>query len=179
MTRHTSLRQRGVTMLVVLVLLVVMLMGGLSLARMTDLGTLATGNIAAKEASLQASEIGLNTAFTAVRAIAAEDVDAGGWYFSTIQAVDAYGLPQVNWDATPEIVVGRFSMRYVAERMCSVNPVTDTLRQCLVKQIPQPGSLREGEEAIDPPNSRQFRITIRVTDAKGTQTWIQSLVTKG
>ncbi|MFN0182202.1 MAG: hypothetical protein ACKVQR_00135 [Aquabacterium sp.] len=172
-------RQRGTTVLVVLVLLAVMLMGGLSLARMTDLGTLASGNVAAKEASVQASEVGLNTAFAAVRALPTEDGNQGSWYFGSIRPADAHSVPTVDWTATPEIEVGRFRVRYVAERMCVTDPVTDSLRQCLVKQIPQRGSLKDGEEDIDPPNSRQFRITIRVTDGKGTQTWVQSLVTKG
>ena len=30
---------------------------------------------------------------------------------------------------------------------------------------------------IDPPNMRQYRITVRVTDAKGTATWVQALST--
>ncbi len=172
-------RSRGSTVLVVLVLLAVMLMGGLALARMTDLGTLASGNIAAKEASVQASEIGLSTAFAAVRALGNEDGNQGGWYFATMQQADAFSIPNIDWDAAPEVTSGRFSIRYAAERMCTTDPVTDTLRQCLVKQIPQRSSLKDGEEEIDPPNSRQFRITIRVTDGKGTRTWVQSLVTKG
>ena len=55
--------QRGVTMLVVLVLLSVMLLGGMALARLTEVGTLASGNTAFREAAVQASEVGLNTVF--------------------------------------------------------------------------------------------------------------------
>ena len=43
--------QRGMTMLVVLVLLSVMLLGGLALARITETSTLASGNAAFREAS--------------------------------------------------------------------------------------------------------------------------------
>lgn len=172
-------RQRGVTMLVVLVLLTVMLLGGLSLARMTEIGTLASGNATYREASLQASEVGLNTAYAAVRAINPEDNPIAGWYWPTVQAADAAGIPAVDWNAAPEVVVGNFRVRYVAERMCTVTPVTATLRQCLVRQVPQVGSNRVGQEEIDPPNSRQFRITVRVTGPKDTETWVQSLVTKG
>lgn len=172
-------RQRGVTMLVVLVLLSVMLLGGLSLARMTEIGTLASGNGTYREASLQASEVGLNTAYAAVRAITVEDTAIAGWYWPTIQAADAAGIPTVDWGAAPEVVVGNYRIRYVAERLCTVTPVTATLRQCLVRQVPQVGSNRVGQEEIDPPNSRQFRITVRVTGPKDTETWVQSLVTKG
>lgn len=171
--------QRGVTMLVVLVLLTVMLLGGLSLARMTEIGTLASGNATYREASLQASEVGINTAYAAVRAINPEDAPIAGWYWPTVQAADAAGIPAVDWNAAPEVVVGNYRVRYVAERMCTVTPVTATLRQCLVRQVPQVGSNRFGQEEIDPPNSRQFRITVRVTGPKDTETWVQSLVTKG
>ena len=45
MTRQLD-KPRGVTMLLVLVLLSVMLLGGLALARMTEIGTMASGNTA-------------------------------------------------------------------------------------------------------------------------------------
>ncbi len=81
--------------------------------------------------------------------------------------------------SAPSITVGALTVRYVAERACTVTPVTNPLRQCLVKQVPQPGSHVAGQEQLDPPNSKQFRITVMVTGPKGTQTWVQSLVTKG
>jgi Tfp pilus assembly protein PilX len=169
---------RGATVLIVLVLLVVVLLGGLSLARLTELTTLASGNEANRAAAIQASEVGVNTAFTALKGLAAEDVDAGGWYRATMQAQDANGIPVLAFDQAPELIVGRFSVRYAVERMCNVTPVTDTLRQCLVRQIPQARSARAGVEAIDPPNARQFRVTVRVTEAKGTQAWVQALLAK-
>jgi len=174
--------EQGVTMLVVLVLLSVMLLGGMALAKLTEVGTLASGNTAFKDASIQASEVGLNTAFQKVQdlAVADEETDADGWYFATIQDADAAGIPDVDFDAAEEVTVGSYTMHYVVERMCEVADVSDTLRECLVKQIPDPNkSRRAGPEALDPPNSKQFRVTIRVTGPKNTQTWVQSLVTKG
>lgn len=172
-------RQQGVTMLVVLVLLSVMLLGALALARITEIGTLASGNSSYREASLQASEVGINTAYLAVRALASEESAAGTWYWPTTQAVDANGLPTVDIESAPEVVVGNYRVRYIVDRLCTTAPVTNTLQQCLVKQVPQLETSKVGEESVDPPNSRQFRLTVRVTGPKDTQTWIQSLVTKG
>lgn len=172
------LGSRGVTMLVVLLLMSVMLLGGLALARMTEIGVMATGNSSYREASLQASEVGVNTAYARVRTITNEETNNGNWYWATMQAQTA-GLPTVTWATAPEITVGSYSVRYVVERMCTTAPVTATLRQCLVKQVPQTSSSRVGVEELDPPNSRQFRITVRVTGPKDTETWVQSLVTKG
>ena len=179
MKRMHTARQRGVTILVVLLLMVVMIMGGLALARMTEIGTLASGNSNYREASLQASEVGVNTAYAEVRALANEEANAGNWYWATMQAADTAGVPTLNFAAAPEVVVGNYNVRYVVERMCTVAVVTNTLRECLVKQVPQTASARVGNEALDPPNSRQFRITVRVTGPKDTETWVQSLVTKG
>jgi len=172
-------RQRGVTMLLVLLLLSVMLIGGVALARITEIGSLAAGNASYREASLQASEVGLNTAYAAVRAVVNEEASVGGWYWSTIQPADVAGIPTVDWAAAPEVMAGIYSVRYVVERMCNTTPVTSTLRQCLVRQAPQVDSSKFGQEALDPPNSRQFRITVRVAGPKDTQTWVQSLATKG
>jgi hypothetical protein len=172
--------QRGVTILVVLVLLTVMLLGGLALARMTEVGTLAAGNSAFRDAALQASEIGLNEVYAQVRAIGDENVAVGTWYRPSTMASDANGLPVVDWDTLPEVVVGQYSVRYVADRICQgALPVADPLRQCLVRQIPQLKSADATKEELDPPNAKQFRVTIRVTGPKNTQTWVQSMVTKG
>ena len=177
-TRHT---QRGATMLVVMVLLSVMLLGGLALARITEVGSIAVGNAGFRDASLQATEIGLNTAFQQVRNITAdtEDTDAGNWYWSTERPTDAKGLPAVDWDLAPEIVVGGYSVRYVAERVCTVAVLTDPLKECLVKHEDPPRSSVSGSEQLDPPNARQFRLTVRVVGPKETTVFIQSLVTKG
>ena len=172
-------QQHGVTMVVVLVLLSVMLLGGMALARMTEVGTLASGNAAFREASLQASEVGVNTAYQAVRDLTNENSNAGSWYFATAQALDANGVPTVSFDTATEVVVGAYSLRYVVDRVCTgALPVTDPLRQCLVKQVPQIESSTDREKP-DPPTARQFRITVRVTGPKDTRAWVQALMTKG
>lgn len=170
------------TMLVVLVLLSVMLLGGMALARLTEVGTLASGNTAFRDAAVQASEVGLNTAFRRVRDdLTREDIADGGWYWPTTQATDAQGIPQLDFDAAPSLTVGPYTVAYVVERMCQGSlPVADPLRQCLVKQIPlDTESADASKEALDPPNAAQFRLTVRVMGPKGTRSWVQALVTKG
>lgn len=174
--------ERGVTMLVVLILLTIMLLGGMALARMVEVGTLSAGNVAYREAALQASEVGVNTAFAAVNALTDETSASGAWYTPAELAKDGNGLPSVDWTSAsiPKITVGTMTVQYVAERACTVANVTYPLRQCLVKQIPQPQSRRPPPDGgrPDPPNSRQFRITVRVTNERGTETYVQALVTR-
>ena len=168
-------------MLVVMVLLTVMLLGALALARMTDVSTLAAGNATFRDTALQASDVGLNTAFAQVRAIptATENDNVAGWYWSQTQPQDANGLPVVDWAAAPEIMIGAYSVRYVAERVCTLAAVTDPLRECLVKQVKVLGSGVDSDDKLDPPNSKQFRVTVRVVGPKETTTFTQALLTKG
>jgi type IV pilus assembly protein PilX len=177
--------QRGVTMLVVLILMTVMLLGGLALARVSEVGALAFGNVASRDSAMQASEVGVSVAFTALKALANDDNDVAGWYWSTYQATDLMGLPTTaNWAAAPTQAVGRYTVGYVAERMCNTTPVTDQLHQCLVRMVPQMASHVAGSEPPDPPSAKQFRVTVRATETagatgKGAQSMVQSLVTKG
>lgn len=176
-------RQRGMTMLVILILLSVMLLGALGLARVTEGSTLVSGNVASKEASLQAAEIGWNAAYAKVKALADDSADSGGWYWATMQPTDqATGLPTtIDFDATPSVPggVGRYTVNYAVDRQCTQAVVSANGRECLVKQA----DVMEGRDAdapdYQPKSARQYRITVRVTDERGTQTWTQSLVTKG
>ncbi|MFY7915625.1 MAG: pilus assembly PilX family protein [Rubrivivax sp.] len=179
--------QQGVTIVVTLILLVVMLMGGLALARLTEVSTLAAGNAAYHEAAVQASEVGVNTAFAAVQALTNEEANLGNWYFAQTLATDAEGLPAAAVvNAGPAINVGIYTVRYVVDRLCTgaaVPPdppvVTDPVRQCLNKSRRTEDSAVAGKEPPDPVTARQFRITVQVTGPKGTQTWVQSLMTRG
>jgi type IV pilus assembly protein PilX len=179
--------QSGLTVVVVLVLLSIMLVGALSLARMSEIGTLAAGNVANKESSLLASEAGLTAAFNAVKLLndTTAKEDAGGWYYATQQAVTTNGLPKVNFTAAPSFKVNdRYTVRFVVDRMCSVKdiPIGEVLRHCLVRFDAK--QARNGNKADDtlkpePAAAIQYRVTVRVTDEKGGQTWVQSLVTRG
>jgi type IV pilus assembly protein PilX len=174
--------RRGMTMLMVLILMTVMLLGGLALARITEASYLIAGNVASKDGSLHAAEVGWNTAFTAVRGLANENLNNGTWYFATTQAVDANGIPTINWAATPTVAGGveRYTVNYAVDRICMVGLVTVASRECLVKFVP-PSSEDMSANPLDYQltNSRQFRITVRVSDQRGTETWTQALVTKG
>lgn len=181
--RRRAASQRGVTMLMVLILMAAMLMGALALARVTEASSLVSGNVASKEAALHATEVGWNAAYTQIKALASEGANTGGWYWATMQPLDpSTGIPTtIDFDQTPTIAggVGRYTVTYAVERVCNVLNVTVPSRECLVKQADVLEDRSFDAPDYQPKNSRQFRITVRATDARGTQTWTQSLVTKG
>jgi type IV pilus assembly protein PilX len=166
-------------MVVVLVLLSVMLLGGMALARMTEVGTLASGqrglprSLAAGLGGRRQHRLpgGARTdqREQQQRQLVLRDPAGAG------RQRRAHGQLRHR----PEVVVGAYSVRYVVDRVCTgALPVTDPLRQCLVKQVPQIESSTDREKP-DPPTARQFRITVRVTGPKDTQAWVQALITKG
>lgn len=174
-------QQRGVTMLVVLILLTVMLLGGLALARMTEVGTLAAGNAAFRESAVQASEVGINTAFASVAALTNENTDQGNWYRASTLADDASGLPTIDFETVAQVAVGAYTARYVIDRQCTgAMPVADPMRQCLVKVDidPDKPETNDPSKKVDPPTTTQYRITARITGPKDTRVWVQSLVNK-
>jgi len=174
--------QRGLTMLMVLILMSVMLLGSLALARITEANYLISGNVATKEASMHAAEVGWNTAFAAVAGIANTTnagTAIGGWYFPTMQATDAAGVPVVNWNGAATVAggVGRYTVAYIVDRLCTVGSVTVASRECLVRQdTSNPVNMSSDKGDHEEKTAQQFRITIRVTDARGTQTWTQAIV---
>lgn len=179
--KPTNRSQRGVTILVVLMLMSVMMLGGLALARMAGVGTLVAGNITMKERALQASEVGVNTAYASLRALPLTTSNVGGWYFATALDQTAEGLPDgIDWSGTgptsTSTTVGAYTVRYVVERMCSTMPNVNVERECLLKVVAIEPVDASG---LAPPMAQQFRITVRVTGPKDTRTFVQALVTRG
>ena len=191
MTRHDFHAQRGLTMLMVMVLMTAMLMGALAFARVTEVGTLVSNNLAHKDSSFHAAEVGRGVAFARLQALAASgglDDSTGGWYWASRQPTNpATGIPtSVNFAATPQVTgnVGRFTVTYAVERLCETTGLIESSElSCVV--LNKPDDRDDGDmvdKRYDAPAymrvaARQYRITVLVTDARATQTWTQSLVT--
>ena len=95
--------QRGVTIVVTLILMMVMLLGGIALARLTEVGTLAAGNSAYHEAAVQASEVGTNTAFAAIKALASDRVIVHGFLPTLDEMLELYVRFHQEAEVHPEL----------------------------------------------------------------------------
>ena len=72
-----------------------------------------------------------------------------------------------------------YDVRYIVERLCRAPlPVTDYDGQCLLRKQDAIVSAKAGTEALQAPDARQFRITVRVLGPQRTQTWVQSTVVR-
>ena len=173
-------KQTGASLIIVLVVLMILLLGALSMARVNESTTLIAGNIAFKNSSMQASESGIAEAFARLATVVDDDTDQDGWYFATLRGDDAAGLPSgLNWKNAAKVTVGPFTASYVIERQCiGTTPVTDMNAQCLIRKLPSIGSAKAGMEAFDMAVSKQYRITTFVTGPKDTNTFVQTMVVR-
>ena len=174
-------KQSGVSLIVVLVLLAVMLLGVTSIARLGEAFALVAGNVASKDAALQASEIGVSDAYAALQALSTPDSADPAWYIPTYARAgdDVNGLPKaVNWTSSVlnKKSVGAYTVRYVVERFCTAAPVTDINNQCMVKLGYSGDSSKAGVELIQSTPGIQYRITVHVSGPKDLSSFVQALV---
>ena len=174
-------KQTGASLIVVLVLLAVMLLGVTSIARLGESFALVAGNVAAKDAALQASEVGVSDAYAAIQTLASPDTADPAWYIPTYARAgdDASGLPKaVNWTSSVlnKKTVGAYEVRYLVERFCTTSPVTDLNNQCMVKLGYAGDSSKAGTELIQATPGVQYRITVHVSGPKDLSSFVQALV---
>jgi type IV pilus assembly protein PilX len=102
-------RQRGVVLILTLIVLVAMTLATIALVRSVDTSNVVSGNLAFKQGATQAADVGTEAAITYLRTIAGSaasyaDIPAQG-YYATAQNLDMTGnshdlaLGLVNWDA--------------------------------------------------------------------------------
>jgi Tfp pilus assembly protein PilX len=139
------------------------------------------GNIADKDAALQASEAGVAEGNQAISALTNFELTQPARYFASKLTDDASGLPIFpagsSWGQAPTMTVGKFQVAYVVERYCQLPlPVVNASLQCALKAQPASGSAKSGQETMDAPLAMQYRITVSVTGPKSSQAFVQTLV---
>jgi type IV pilus assembly protein PilX len=179
-------RNRGVVVVIALLVLVSMLLAVAAMMRMVSGTTGTTGNIAFKEWAMQASERAVGRAVSALDPAAnglltigdnAEADQPSVNYRASIQAADARGIPTILLDtaafdaafpaATARVALGSGeTMRYLIERLCTTAGPADDAR-CFAEANSERGgsqpSLKTGAET-----GALYRITVRVDGVKNT-----------
>lgn len=172
-------KQRGVSLLIVLVVLAITLVGSLAMLRSGEVSSMVAGNVSFREAATQASDLGIADAAKALDVQANLDTNIANAYFATRQPDDAYGIPTtINWSSVPTQTVGNYTVQHVIDRLCQVTPVTDPTGTCMVRDSESAGSNKAGSLAYKNPASVYYRITVRVTGPKSTAAYVQALVLK-
>lgn len=193
MARHqVKHSQRGAALFIALIALVFMLLGGLALVRSVDTANLIAGNFSFKQATLHASDAGVEAAFALINGpIVAGSLDAAYpalcdtaaptecTYFPTRQAVDAAGIPTAagDWSRLPATTLANGNTyRFVIDRLCQgALPVTDLQANCIAGRPAGAGSKKIGATQLSGASEVYYRATIRVTGPRNTGTVVQVL----
>lgn len=141
------MKQRGISLIVVLVALLIISFAAVALLRSSDTGTLVAGNLAFKKTALSATGAGGEVALNWLLASAAgntlwSDITASGYFASSADGCDLTGTrtpgdvsDDVNWTGTdpgvncnmdaftplaaPAGVPAGYTVRWVINRMCN------------------------------------------------------------
>lgn len=180
-------RQRGVSLIIALIALVALTLAGLALIRSADTTNVISGNLAFREASLHATDVGVESAITALGTIATTSPDAnypagcgaGACnYYPTIQnAVTSAGVPTViNWTAVPSTTVdASYAVQYVIDRLCDgPTPVTDLAGKCMNLAATSVGSKKAGAVSFTSATQIYYRVTVRVVGPRNSVSLVQT-----
>ena len=179
--------QRGVSLIIALIALVAMTLAGLALIRSADTSNVISGNLAFREASLHATDVGVEAALTALATVATTSPDAnypagctsGACnYHATIQsAVTAAGVPTViDWATVPSSTVdSSYAVQYVVDRLCDgPTPVTDVATKCMNLTGTSVGSKKAGAVSFTSASQVYYRVTVRVVGPRNSQSIVQT-----
>jgi Tfp pilus assembly protein PilX len=180
-------KQQGVSLIIALIALVAMTLAGLALIRAVDTSNVISGNLAFRQATLHATDIGVETALATLGTIVTTSLDAnypsgcasGACnYYPIKQAVNAVGIPTaIDWSLVPVTTVdASYAVQYVIDRMCDgPTPVTDITAKCMHTTASSVGSKKAGAVSFTSAQQVYYRATIRAVGPRNTVSIVQVL----
>jgi Tfp pilus assembly protein PilX len=187
--------QRGVVLLMALVVLVVIMVAGIAMMRSVDTATLVAGNLAFEQSATNAADKGIEQAIAMLQGKAAapggtalSTDDASSGYYATMRTsqTPAPGTSwQAYWDAnltggnSYDVGTDQFGNHiwYVVNRECQ-NPVpAGAGAQCVYspKITKASGNSQEaGEIELQSGSQVYYRIVVKVQGPRRTESYVQS-----
>jgi Tfp pilus assembly protein PilX len=177
--------QRGSSLIITIIALTTMLVSALAVIRSTAGVQSTAGNIAIKQLSLNAADVGIlnskNDPVTGLLAIAAASTldTTTNTYFAVSQATDTNGLPVINWNnVSKTTLTNGFTVQYVTERMCTGTvPITaaSIATQCMNLPTSSSGGSYKAGSGSGFISTAQiyYRTTIMVTGPKNALAFVQ------
>lgn len=188
--RRQSL-QRGVTLVIAMIALVVLTVGAIALSRSTNVSLRMAGNLAFKRDLVNQGERAVAAALAELRtgALSSEPTRqsnaAARNYSATLLPSSAQGIPNVLLDDTAfgaaftgaDITdANGLTMRYVIDRQCSATGAynVSTCQAVTAKAQGQGGDSIDTDKPTGAVTRPVFRISVRVTGPRGVQTYTQT-----
>lgn len=180
--------QRGAVLFMALVVLVVMLLVGATLARKVGTGASISGNLAFKQNATSAADLGMEMArqwISANPTILNTDLDTEGYFSSWSTSVD----PAAYWADMSKVKVVTAddgtgnAVSYVIHRLCQTAGLapTDAAQRCASEPDAGVGETKGGiDYGSAPPATPQglpyYRITARVQGPRNTLSYVQMVM---
>lgn len=190
--RDAGAKQRGVALFAALIALVIIMLAAAALIRSTDISQAIAGNLSIKRDITHESELAMQAAlaqFTgtlATESARQANQTLGSYsYSATALASNSYGIPVslvTASAASGETAAGPgLTWRYVIDRLCPNTGAYDAANNaCLIMQ--GNGRFNKFVDAFAPKIGAGassnwvivYRISVRVTDARGAQSYFQT-----
>lgn len=180
-------KQGGVSLVISLIALLAMTIAGLALIRAVNTTNVISGNLAFRQSTLHATDVGVETALTTLDTVIATSIDAnypagcasGACnYYPTRQPINTGGIPTViNWTSVPSTTIdASYAVQYVLDRLCDgPTPVTDVSSKCMRTTESSVGSKKAGAISFTSANQVYYRATVRVVGPRNTVSIVQAL----
>ena len=185
-------RQNGVALFVVLILLVAMTVGAATLIRSVETSNQVSSNISYRSVSSKAAEVGFEAALKEISTIIPVSSEAkypsgcsssdayptACRYFPLVQPLDSAGVPVgVVWANIQSIEPIRgFRVKYVIERLCAGSlPIADVFSSCKTLPPSNGGTKKANEVAFTAASQTYYRVTVRVDGPRSTLSYTRAV----
>jgi type IV pilus assembly protein PilX len=186
-------RQRGVVLMIALIMLVAMSLAGVALMRSVETAVIVAGNFAFKEAGVQVADKGVQAAAnwlsqpTTAGAVLYNDIPAQGYYSSLPVDEDPIKyFDLTNWTTGTTVLMNSGIpdasgniVRYVIHRLCTQSSLSwdDPTNECGKQSTiasSEGGSKRRDAVKFEGPPLLYYRVTTRVDGPRNTVTVTQT-----
>jgi Tfp pilus assembly protein PilX len=185
--------QRGIVLVIALIVMVALSLAGIALMRSVDTSTAVVGNLAFTQASTLPANLAVEEAVAALFedelvANVNQDLPAQNYYATRQNDEDARGIPEVLTTKAKASALARVlnpgygnEVRYVIERMCAPGiPVTpsraDLVKHCDMLPPKPSGTTSMETDKIELPRIPLYRLTVRVDGPRNTVSFLQAML---
>lgn len=178
-------------LIMVLIGIVAMMLAGIALVRASQTSSMIAGNFAFRQASLAATDTGVELALAQLDTILATPdttypagcVGATCIYYPDRQTTDVNGVPTAvgDWSAVPKNAVNAsYTTQFVIDRLCTGPfPIADPAVSCFVGTSTGAGGSRKiGDTSFASTPQVFYRISVRVNGPRNTISLTQAIVAK-
>lgn len=179
-----SANQRGVVLLIALIVLVALTLAGVALIRSVDTTNLIAGNMSMHQSAIHAGERGTEQAITWLQSNNSATLYAAATGYSPARQDPARGESWNKfWDDTlkPLAVTGATdaagnTVAYFIHRLCNGPGAPQTVNCSEPPVDAETRGHKAGEKSSPPPPQVYYRITTRIAGLRNTVAYLQTIV---